>query len=51
VYAIAEGDALKSNVLLKELKDIAESTGAQFHEGAASVTWCPSLLRSATVNR
>jgi VWFA-related protein len=32
VYAIAEGEALNSKTLLSELKDIAESTGAQFHE-------------------
>ena len=32
VYAIAEGDALKSNDLLKELKDIAEMTGGQTYQ-------------------
>jgi VWFA-related protein len=32
VYAIAEGDALNSKMLLSELKDIAEATGAQLHE-------------------
>ena len=32
VYAIAEGDALKSKTLLGEIKDIAESTGAKFYE-------------------
>lgn len=29
VYAIAEGEALKSKMLLEELKDVAEMTGAQ----------------------
>jgi VWFA-related protein len=32
VYAIAEGDALKSKTLLAEIKEIAETTGAKFHE-------------------
>ena len=32
VYAIAEGDALKSRELLAEIKEIAETTGAKFHE-------------------
>jgi VWFA-related protein len=32
VYAIAEGEALQSKKLLSELKDIADTTGAQFHE-------------------
>ena len=32
VYAIAEGEALQSKALLTELKDIAEMTGAQFHQ-------------------
>ncbi len=32
VYAIAEGDALKSKGLLNELKDIAEMTGAQSYQ-------------------
>lgn len=32
VYAIAEGDALKSKDLLDPIRDIAESTGAKFHE-------------------
>lgn len=32
VYAIAEGDALKSPSLLAEIREIAESTGAKFHE-------------------
>jgi Ca-activated chloride channel family protein len=32
VYAIAEGEALKSKALLTELKDIAEMTGAQFYQ-------------------
>ncbi len=32
VYAIAEGDALKSNTLLSQIRDISESTGAKFHE-------------------
>jgi Ca-activated chloride channel homolog len=32
VYAVAEGDALKSKDLLAEIKDIAETTGAKFHE-------------------
>ena len=32
VYAIAEGDALKSAELLKQIREIAETTGAKFHE-------------------
>ena len=32
VYAIAEGEALQSKKLLSELKDIADTTGAQLHE-------------------
>ena len=32
VYAIAEGDALKSKALLNELKDISEMTGAQSYQ-------------------
>jgi len=32
VYAIAEGDALQSKTLLAEIKEIAETTGAKFHE-------------------
>jgi len=32
VYAIAEGDALKSRNLMTQLKDIAESTGARLYE-------------------
>jgi Ca-activated chloride channel family protein len=32
VYAIAEGDALKSKELLVEIKEIAETTGGKFHE-------------------
>ena len=32
VYAIAEGDALKSATLLKQIREIAETTGAKFHE-------------------
>jgi Ca-activated chloride channel homolog len=32
VYAIAEGDALKSKALLTEIREIAETTGAKFHE-------------------
>jgi VWFA-related protein len=32
VYAIAEGDALKSPPLLAEIREIAETTGAKFHE-------------------
>jgi VWFA-related protein len=32
VYTIAEGDALKSAALLGELREIAESTGAKFHQ-------------------
>jgi VWFA-related protein len=32
VYAIAEGDALKSAPLLAEIREIAETTGAKFHE-------------------
>jgi Ca-activated chloride channel family protein len=32
VYAIAEGDALKSAALLTEIREIAETTGAKFHE-------------------
>ena len=32
VYAIAEGDALKSGQLVAEIKDIAETTGAKFYE-------------------
>ena len=32
VYAIAEGDALKSRQLLAGIKEIAETTGAKFHE-------------------
>jgi Ca-activated chloride channel homolog len=36
IYAIAEGDALKSKMLLTELKDIAEASGALFHEAHKS---------------
>jgi len=32
VYAVAEGDALKSASLLSEIREIAESTGAKFHQ-------------------
>jgi VWFA-related protein len=32
VYAIAEGDALKSKQLLTEIREISETTGAKFHE-------------------
>lgn len=32
VYAIAEGDALKTKVLLNELKDLAEMTGGQSYQ-------------------
>jgi VWFA-related protein len=32
VYPVAEGDALKSKELLAEIKEIAETTGAKFHE-------------------
>lgn len=32
VYAVAEGDALKSGALLREIREIAESTGAKFQQ-------------------
>jgi Ca-activated chloride channel family protein len=32
VYTIAEGDALKSKTLMTEIREIAEATGAKFHE-------------------
>ncbi|HUB80124.1 MAG TPA: VWA domain-containing protein [Bryobacteraceae bacterium] len=32
VYAVAEGDALKSGALLSEIREIAETTGAKFHQ-------------------
>jgi VWFA-related protein len=32
VYAVAEGDALKSKPLLSEIREIADATGAKFHE-------------------
>jgi len=32
VYAVAEGDALKSSTLKSEIREISESTGAKFHQ-------------------
>jgi VWFA-related protein len=32
VYTVAEGDALKSAALLSEIREIADSTGAKFHQ-------------------
>lgn len=36
VYTVAEGDALKSNDLMKSLKTIAANTGGSFHEARDS---------------
>jgi Ca-activated chloride channel homolog len=36
VYTVAEGDALKSHDLMKNLKVIAANTGGSFHEAASS---------------